>query len=477
MSWEDSKNFINSEHGDSKNYSISKMTSSDDNLPKGIKAIYSQRIDGKGWETKNYIFAKSEGWDLKKAKKWFKQENKTINKGIMNFLVRDLVKSGELPALIVKNPYGRMVREGVVKLIVKTREYKKYTGMPVAIAEEDGKIYAMVTLNNAFKLNKRQFEVIIDKHNITEDEVNKWGKENKEWRNDTLWGYPFKIIKEFKIPIEFYIPPDTKDWVDGVNVVNMKVEDIDIKNLEKSSNGELQDIHEKMHSLWGLIKKIDVTEKRIETANMIVEKHSLIKEYFDFRSIEHKQFDSLDKIRNEDSEVEKIIKQEDSKWVLYSKDGAEVLGKHDTKEQALAQERSININKSKTFDKYIPICKINEEKQIVYGEVLVPDTFDAQGHKMNSEEIEKASHHYMTHSQKNKVMHKGDSIQSSVVESWIVPQDIEYINPQGKKVVVTKGTWMMGTKIHDQEVWKQVKERKLTGYSIGALGYLNEVEE
>jgi hypothetical protein len=43
--------------------------------------------------------------------------------------------------------------------------------------------------------------------------------------------------------------------------------------------------------------------------------------------------------------VDKTIKPEGDKYVLYSKDGKRRLGTHDTKEQAEAQERAIYANK------------------------------------------------------------------------------------------------------------------------------------
>jgi len=36
------------------------------------------------------------------------------------------------------------------------------------------------------------------------------------------------------------------------------------------------------------------------------------------------------------------IRHEGSQWVLYTKDGKRKLGKHDTKKDALAQERAIH---------------------------------------------------------------------------------------------------------------------------------------
>lgn len=42
-----------------------------------------------------------------------------------------------------------------------------------------------------------------------------------------------------------------------------------------------------------------------------------------------------------------MIKKSGNKWKLYTKDGSRVLGIHDTKEEALAQERAIMASKGK----------------------------------------------------------------------------------------------------------------------------------
>lgn len=40
-----------------------------------------------------------------------------------------------------------------------------------------------------------------------------------------------------------------------------------------------------------------------------------------------------------------MIKKSGKKWILYTKDGKRKLGTHDTREEALAQERAIMANK------------------------------------------------------------------------------------------------------------------------------------
>lgn len=50
-------------------------------------------------------------------------------------------------------------------------------------------------------------------------------------------------------------------------------------------------------------------------------------------------------IQQVEEEKETVIKKSGKKWILYTKDGKRKLGTHDTREEALAQERAIMANK------------------------------------------------------------------------------------------------------------------------------------
>ncbi len=49
-----------------------------------------------------------------------------------------------------------------------------------------------------------------------------------------------------------------------------------------------------------------------------------------------------------------MIKKIGSKWVLYDSKGTRVLGRHDTKEEALKQERAIQLSKARKAGHHIP---------------------------------------------------------------------------------------------------------------------------
>jgi hypothetical protein len=115
------------------------------------------------------------------------------------------------------------------------------------------------------------------------------------------------------------------------------------------------------------------------------------------------------------------------------------------------------------------IVKKGEELRYVLGAVLVPDEFDGQNDNASAEEVRKAAHLFMINfrGQGNRVMH--DVIENpaiKIVESYITPVDMTI---GGEKI--KKGTWMMGSLVFDDTVWKQVKAGELTGFSIGGVSH------
>jgi len=49
-----------------------------------------------------------------------------------------------------------------------------------------------------------------------------------------------------------------------------------------------------------------------------------------------------------------MIKKIGTKWVLYDSKGVRVLGRHDTKQDALKQERAIQLSKARKAGHHIP---------------------------------------------------------------------------------------------------------------------------
>jgi len=121
-------------------------------------------------------------------------------------------------------------------------------------------------------------------------------------------------------------------------------------------------------------------------------------------------------------------------------------------------------------DTAIKMLKANDEKQIVYGVIFEPDFFDADDEYVTIDDIEDAAHYYMINLRKSsdlchqKLSHKqAIDEETDIVESYIAPVDFE-INGE----LVKKGTWIVGMKIYDKELWDETK-KSVTGFSAGGI--------
>jgi hypothetical protein len=128
-------------------------------------------------------------------------------------------------------------------------------------------------------------------------------------------------------------------------------------------------------------------------------------------------------------------------------------------------EKSLE-NTKKEFEKgidieFLPVEKAKDEEHIVCGIVYEPNTVDAQGDRASAEEIRKAAYYFMENIQVFKVNHKGNPAKIRPLESYIAPVDFE-IN----KKDIKKGSWILTCRILDDNIWEDIKNGKLTGYSM-----------
>ena len=110
--------------------------------------------------------------------------------------------------------------------------------------------------------------------------------------------------------------------------------------------------------------------------------------------------------------------------------------------------------------------KIDDERRIVTGIVVEPMVRDTYDDWMVSEEIERAAFGFMEESQRLKVMHSQAAQQCHLVESWVTKED-GAIND----TYISKGTWMVSVHVVDDEIWKDIKEGRLNGFSFGGKGF------
>lgn len=137
------------------------------------------------------------------------------------------------------------------------------------------------------------------------------------------------------------------------------------------------------------------------------------------------------------------------------------------KEKEKAQEETVNKRL------FVPIQKINEEAQTITGVVLQPEIVDAQGDIISADVIKDAAHNYLSgYNQVTKLglMHKDFKPQFELYESYIAPLDLVIGNKQ-----VKAGAWIIVIHVLSSKIWKQVKDGKLTGFSIGGKAKVNKL--
>ena len=121
-------------------------------------------------------------------------------------------------------------------------------------------------------------------------------------------------------------------------------------------------------------------------------------------------------------------------------------------------------------ERYVPIVKVDKKKQIVYGVVLEPEVWDAQKDIVSKEEIEDAAHEFLAFFRKIDLRHHHVTRKCYPVESYIAPRDLVL----GSETV-KQGSWVLGSKVADPKIWKDIEDGLLTGYSI--VGLARRVEE
>lgn len=121
-----------------------------------------------------------------------------------------------------------------------------------------------------------------------------------------------------------------------------------------------------------------------------------------------------------------------------------------------------------------PITKkeVADDKQIILGQVLIPETEDAHGDVVSAEEIEKAAHLWLARKQHRGEMHKkivNDKVE--IYESYIAPEDLTI---EGQKV--KKGTWLLMLHVLDSEIWSKIKSGEFAGLSMGGYAKRKKVK-
>jgi len=126
----------------------------------------------------------------------------------------------------------------------------------------------------------------------------------------------------------------------------------------------------------------------------------------------------------------------------------------------------------------IELLKTQEERYVL-GVVLEPTDGkdgaelkpDSQGDIYSKSEVRQAAYRFMEEFRNIGLMHRAlVNGKVKILESFVVPDGtggFEIRDPEGVKQFVQEGTWLLGLRIVDDELWAQVKDGGLTGLSIG----------
>ena len=131
-------------------------------------------------------------------------------------------------------------------------------------------------------------------------------------------------------------------------------------------------------------------------------------------------------------------------------------------------------NKQITIHKAVNsrILKFDEEKRLVKGVVLEPDTVDLQGDIILKETIEHACYSYMEKSRIIGFRHKEQAKDVVLVENYI-PENDTFINND----LVKAGSWVIALKVYNNEIWNAIKGGELNSFSIGGWGERMPIDE
>jgi len=127
------------------------------------------------------------------------------------------------------------------------------------------------------------------------------------------------------------------------------------------------------------------------------------------------------------------------------------------------QEQDKDLEKTEnSFESENEVIQKDDKQQIVYGIVLKNNRPDLEKDIFDQEFIEQEAHNFMLKATDFKVQHQFKTDDISIVESYVAPTDFTMNDCQ-----VKKGDWVMATKIHNDELWKEVEQGNFRGYSVG----------
>jgi hypothetical protein len=128
-----------------------------------------------------------------------------------------------------------------------------------------------------------------------------------------------------------------------------------------------------------------------------------------------------------------------------------------------------------------------EEERYVLAIVLEPNDGsdnaiidpDANGNIYSNEEVRNACHWYAENGGKKGFMHgleqydgyliEKDDQSVVLLENYVMPIDVPPCTIAPEQELIKKGTWMVGFRVNDDDIWGKVKSGEVSGVSVGML--------
>lgn len=125
----------------------------------------------------------------------------------------------------------------------------------------------------------------------------------------------------------------------------------------------------------------------------------------------------------------------------------------------------------------MPLLKVDDEQRMVWGWASVATkqgetVIDKQGDIVEVGELLEAAHEFMVSYRKSKEMHAGKAV-GTVVESMVFTKALQ----GALGIDLGLEGWLIGVKVHDDDVWAEVKKGTYRAFSIGGTAERHEVTD
>lgn len=140
-----------------------------------------------------------------------------------------------------------------------------------------------------------------------------------------------------------------------------------------------------------------------------------------------------------------------------------------------AEKGQLVVDEAVNKSLYVPIVKANKERRTITGVVLEPDTIDAHGDIIPPDVILDAAEDFLANINVETtlgLMHKDMGPPLQLVQSFVVSDSDITIN----NVLVKKGSWVIVVRVLSDKIWQDIKDGKLTGFSIGGSAQVQNLK-